>query len=748
MKTNRYKFSKDMFAVLICLFIVESAWSQDSYDSLLISMQSRQAQLEEALLAAGTCLGEKANGYIEANYNCQPEVQALAEAENKDRSTLYALMGRDLGLDLQVVEKKWAEGRVERYIPGVQREIALSDGKLVWWDGFPVDPRKNDVPRILTQQYATIHAKADASSPIVRDNLRQYESYGVIGNQKDAAGLVWFKITKEYVPKVKPQNWNPSVLGWISEKEAIPWKRALVMRFTNSLQRDPSLFFTDPETVLALAKQPLPERKTTLEKLYADFEVASVPKSSGAIAIEPIVGKKQEQIVMYPVLDYYGSKGQDIYIDGMFARLLDVAAQTRSGAREVKSSRYVPVDIMFVMDTTSSMKPYLEKVLQVVKQFADEEGNDNIKLGFIGYQDVHEKFEYAVKPFTNELQSAAQFSQTLQDVKARTIPVKEDDIPEAVFQGVNLALDSKQWRTDSVKLIFLVGDAPGREDVFTLKELRDKAFTRKINLCSFYIANSKGAAKYGVLAKQHYRQLSSSYEGAYGTSREVEHMTVIDSGSGDEFAALLLNSFNAAVKSIEALAGQDSDQLSAEEGSIAELIFQQATLLLADNSIPDQSISGWVSDKVLTNPGREALAPMILLTEAELDELDQRVRELKDIGVAALRGDGGTTLDFFDLVEKNSRFTMVDPSAVNFRDAFSIPLGIDTLPYNSDIMATTREEFHNTDRVQEFVRSMNNKLRHYEDLRRAQGNPDVWKKLNIDADEHDRVVGVELNQLP
>ncbi|WP_305370464.1 hypothetical protein [Photobacterium leiognathi] len=91
---------------------------------------------------------------------------------------------------------------------------------------------------------------------------------------------------------------------------------------------------------------------------------------------------------------------------------------------------------------------------------------------------------------------------------------------------------------------------------------------------------------------------------------------------------------------------------------------------------------------------------------------------------------------------------MVDPAAVNFRDAFSAPLGINNLPYDSDIMATTREEFQSMDRVQSFVRAMDNKLHHYEDLKREQGNPDVWKKLSTGTSENDRVVALELNQLP
>ena len=82
------------------------------------------------------------------------------------------------------------------------------------------------------------------------------------------------------------------------------------------------------------------------------------------------------------------------------------------------------------------------------------------------------------------------------------------------------------------------------------------------------------------------------------------------------------------------------------------------------------------------------------------------------------------------------------------RRLYWIPLGIDQLPYESDIMAATRSEFQNMDRVQDFVRNMSNKLAIYEDLKRRRGDPTVWKKLSTGAQERDRVVAVELNQLP
>nr|VFJ94903.1 MAG: hypothetical protein BECKLFY1418A_GA0070994_10453 [Candidatus Kentron sp. LFY] len=140
------------------------------------------------------------------------------------------------------------------------------------------------------------------------------------------------------------------------------------------------------------------------------------------------------------------------------------------------------------------------------------------------------------------------------------------------------------------------------------------------------------------------------------------------------------------------------------------------------------------------------MAPMILLTEGELRELIARVTELKALGEKALRGEEGTTLDFFDLVERNTRFTIVNPTGATFKDAFDLPLGIDELPYDSVIMATTRDEFENPDRVQDFIRKMANKLYLYEDFLEEIGNPNRWKRLHAGASE--RVLPLELDHLP
>ncbi|MCP4217003.1 MAG: DUF1318 domain-containing protein [bacterium] len=743
-------YTVSVFLFFVTIFTTGSVWAEAGYEELFQSMKTRQSQLENYLADPGTCLGEGLDGLLEINYNCPDEANRLAEAENLDRQALHKLMAADLGVSAEEVGKQRAQRNQNRYIPGILREIRLSATETTWWEGLPPDPRKTAISRILTLRYASIHKQPDAASAVVRDNVQQYEAFGVVDKAEEGPGDIWYKVTEDYVPKVKPSGWSPNILGWISAKDAIPWRQALVMRFTNAYQRDPSFFFGEPAPLLELIGQDPKQRASQLQNIRLQFE-SSKNRPKGPIAMEPGVGLGQERIIMYPVRDFYSRESGDaLRIDGRFARLLEVAARTRAGEQGNGGPNTIPIDILFVMDTTHSMKPYIEMVLAAVEEFAGIDDSE-LRFGFIGYQDKHPDFDYRVREFTNKTQPASDFVRTLKSVTARSAPVKSDDIPESVFEGLDAAMESAQWREVAVKIVFLVGDAPGREDTFNVSGLRDRAFTRNISIFAFHIQNSKVSGQYDRQSKNQYRQLSSTFEGSYGTSRETAHFLPVDASSVD-FGKLISDRFQEARKSFKVISDAARSGMTelpaADSGSLSELIFQQAMLLMPDDSLPDEEIRGWVCDKVLINPGREALAPMILLTESELDELEQRVRELKEIGEAALRGEGGTTLDFFDLVSINTRFTMVDPTAVNFRDTFAVPLGIDKLPYESDIMATTREEFHNPDRVQNFVRAMNNKLRHYEDLRRQRGDKNIWKKLSMGASERDSVVGVELNQLP
>jgi len=720
-----------------------------TYDDLQKSIEARLSQLSAYLLDGSRCLGERLDGYLEINVNCPPDKVSLGEDENRDRKALYALMAQDLPMSPEQIGEERAKREAQRYKQGVWRQVRV-DGSVTWWDGRPPPP---GLTRILTKHNARLYERPDASSRVTRDNIEQYEAFGVLDSTKGTDGALWYQVTEEYVPKVKPAGWSPRPLGWISEEDSIPWRRALVMQFTNPYQRAPSVFFRTPEAILDLIQEDRDSRARQLETIRSQIEMRS-GAGDEVVAMEPQVGERQQRTIMYPVLDFYGRDGrQRPRIDGKYARLLDVAARTRPGGAGgyAQDRARIPIDVVFVMDTTHSMKPYLENVLAATEELASAEGGNGIKFGFIGYQDKKAKgFDYEVKEFTHKTQSAPEFVRTLRGVEARPFAVKGDDIPESVFPAIERALESAQWRDQAIKVIFLVGDAPDHAGDLELKRLRRKAKERDIRIFAFHIKNSEVSKAWDTKSRSQYKGLSTIYLGAEGTGKSRAYFNSIDAGAA-ELRRQVSERFGEARKSLDGIRESlrtGGPLPAAESGSLSELIFQQAVLMMPEDNMPANEVHGWVSDKVLTDPDRDALEPMILLTEAELDELAARVRELLDVGERALRGEGETTLDFFELVSRNTKFTMVDPKAVNFRDAFSAPLGIDQLPYKSDIMAATRDEFRSMDKVRDFVAAMRNKLDHYEDLRRRRGDPGTWKKLSSRANASDWVVAVALDSLP
>lgn len=724
---------------------------------IFASMSDRQPALEGHLQDAANCLGEGLDGLVHVNTDerrCGPDVRAIADAENADRATLYRDMAPLLGVGPDEVGRQRAARYLEGYPRGVLREVRISANETTWWDGYPPDPRKTAISRVLTLYGAAIRARADPASAVVRDGLQQYEALGVVGSTEGADGSTWYQVTEDYVPKVKPRGWSPTVSGWVSGADVVPWRRALVMSFTNPYNRPASLFFDPPDALLGLIANDPETRARRLDDFRAALGRGSAP-GSGVVAMEPSVNPDIEQLIMYPVLDYYERAGKDdIRIDRRSARLLQVAARTRPGGDDgggvggIGVDGPIAIDIVFVMDTTNSMQPYLADVLSAARRFAADNRELDLRFGFVGYQDRGRGFDYATKAFTTAPQSLDAFTETLQGVKARPVAVAGDDYPELVFDGINTALDQTRWRDRAIRVLFLVGDAPGKEsDAMTLKRVWDKAQIDNVRIFAFHIPETRSRA-YDAQARKQYQELSTYYSGPEGSAQRQSYLSSLQ-GADVAFEQLVLSRFQDAHASAEAVSRYQRGEIDSlprvAPGSLSELIFQQATLMLADRSLPQEQIIAWVADKVLEDPGRFALEPKVLLNETELDELAARVAELKEIGEQALRGDG-TTLDFFELVDRNTRMTMVDPTAVSFRDAFKVPLGIDRLPYDSDIMAMTRDEFRNPDRVRDFVRRMTDKLAYYEELRRNRGNRDVWKRLSTGAAEP--VVGVLLSRLP
>ena len=125
------------------------------------------------------------------------------------------------------------------------------------------------------------------------------------------------------------------------------------------------------------------------------------------------------------------------------------------------------VDIIFLVDTTASMNCYLKGIKKVMKkiiwdiekclsQFIFDE-IDVLKVGLVTYKDHDDEDKLYLTNIDINL------TENLKEVINKIMGIKcsggRDD-PEAVLDGINVAINDVSWREESVKFIYHILDAP------------------------------------------------------------------------------------------------------------------------------------------------------------------------------------------------------------------------------------------------------------------------------------------------
>lgn len=126
------------------------------------------------------------------------------------------------------------------------------------------------------------------------------------------------------------------------------------------------------------------------------------------------------------------------------------------------------LDLMIMCDTTGSMGDELEflkeELEDVVKRIRQENANIPVRLSVNFYRDEGDEYVVREFPFTGDL-----------DAAVRAIGEQSSDgggdTPEAVHTALASAVDSHDWDADSVKVMFLVLDAPPHEDTQIIDEV-------------------------------------------------------------------------------------------------------------------------------------------------------------------------------------------------------------------------------------------------------------------------------------
>ncbi|MBI4821090.1 MAG: VWA domain-containing protein [Deltaproteobacteria bacterium] len=121
----------------------------------------------------------------------------------------------------------------------------------------------------------------------------------------------------------------------------------------------------------------------------------------------------------------------------------------------------VPLDIVFVLDTTGSMGDEIEqlrKTIQVIHwQISNLSPRPDVRFGMVLFKDQEDEYVTRVVPFTSDL---SKFQSELATVSAGG----GGDTPEDVEAALEILVRALPWRPDGLRLAFLIGDAPPHLD--------------------------------------------------------------------------------------------------------------------------------------------------------------------------------------------------------------------------------------------------------------------------------------------
>jgi len=607
-------------------------------------------------------------------------------------------------------------------------------------------------------------------------------------------------------------NSQGKVIGWMQSKDVFEWKQTMCLVYTHPEGRKPVLMFDSRTAINKILKSTGEERVKSISKLYTAIDDNNISENFVVKSVEPKRAVDiQKEFYLLPILDF-----EAVEFDNREARVVKIAAVTNAkpGARGSddirKPGTYLPgavapstviskkklkalnVDIVWVFDTTVSMRPFIKDTLEVIRETSMKmsENKSNIKLNFgaWGYRDSVEdipKIEYTTKNYTPELVGIKDFINVLSNVKVT--PVDSVDFPEDMFSGVSDAMDKTVWSQKSIKLIILVGDAPSHKtghkwnlSGFDENTLRDLANDSGTYIASLHLKNPK-AKKFHELAETQYRVLATNPGSKEEDSAFVEILTTDKEAfkkSANDLTNAFLNNIKDIIKQTESvdekakatqqvngeltyadennlidigkIIPKDDNASASNATNIANRMFRAAMIQWIGSQTEAKAprdIVAWVIDKDLENTDIPSLEVRLLINKRQLDSLATVIQSIIGAGFTGqISGE-----DFFTSLQAATVAIARDPNMVKqakrMADTGLVPEFLEGLPYQSQLMAITNELWSSwgADEQNEFIKALEAKVEAY---KRIHNTPEGWIALNKGDDIDEYVYPLSLDFLP
>ena len=616
--------------------------------------------------------------------------------------------------------------------------------------------------RVISNPGANVYVSADRTSPIVQASVKPFTIFYVY-ERRQMDGAEWLKVGPSA---------SCEMSGWVEGGLVSEWRQSLSLVFTERVGRQPVLFFNDLDALENVAGSPSPA--DAAGNLAAQFtEIASgnmaKPEDFKIIAMEP----RQEAV-----------SRQRFYLMPIFqtvelfegVKFLEVAS-IDPGTWEMPGNSELRTAVVFVIDTTISMKPYIERTREAVRRIYDaieSSGlSDKVAFGLVAFRSSVEKtpgVEYVSKVVSDLKygRQRAAFEAAL--AETREAEVSTHSFNEDALAGLKTAVEELNWKPYQSRLIFLITDAGAirNDDPYSTTgmnepEIADIAAAKGIKIFVLHIKTPLGKkVNNHSYAEAQYKALTGQADPSIGdlyvpvdatkTADGVRVFGRLVEGVAVQMVELVRATSAGQRLQLPGQSPSGSDDIVTEAKRKAAILgysMQLEYLGRRGEVQAPQLVTSWVSDMDLAQPDIPSFTVTVLLTKNQLSDLYQR---LKIILNQAQRTKRTGAKDFFQGILSAAAQISRDPTQFSKRPQQNLgELGLlgeflDDLPYRSSIMRLTEEDWYrmSVGQQQALVDNLKSKIKRY---RQYHDDVDNWISFGA-ADPGDMIYRVPLSMMP
>jgi hypothetical protein len=559
--------------------------------------------------------------------------------------------------------------------------------------------------------------------------------------------------------------------GWLPLASTLEWNSGLTAAFRDPVGHDRVLLFKDQASVRQLAGQ---RDLAAYDRLYKEAVQENLSADSPVIAIEPPgYIDIRDDFYLVPIRRY-----EDVYMGSEKARLLQVSSvpmvsdQDIPGKKPTGSHAYT-AGLVFVIDSTLSMDPYIDRTREAVEKIYDKLGSakllGNVNFGLVAFRDnlaAAPQLDYLTRTFVN-LEQGKDGKGFLSRVKSlQAASSSSQDFKEDAYAGVKQAIESMNWTGHDARYIVLITDAGARDADDPLSStglgaasLRQLALDNGIAIFVLHLLTPATMADHAHDAQQYrkladYPDIGSLYYGV-PTGDVKEFGKVLDALAGQITEQVRMAA--AGGKTPAPVPTSGDAQLASLHANVAKLghALRMRYLLKSRGGQVPNVFNAWMVDRDFRDPERPTLDVRVLLTRDQLSELHSvlsQVLETAEQGLLSPQNFLNELKSLAATVSRNPEELGVTTATTAGKGNSLADLGfmqeyIEDLPYTSEVMGLSLDNWQSWSTLRQvaFINHLEEKVSYY---RALHDHTDLWVSLDGGPVSGDSVYPVPLEMLP